>query len=135
MGLIIKVPRPNDSCWIMSTPHCTPSESLILPTRTIFKSAEYNHRDDIPIKDNYTYSTTWLFENGVTIVVYNTGLKIGYKFLSGYFLAQTSGDLMTIMDRLAYPEKHQMALKRNFNYDWYRNVCENLKKDKPELLI
>ncbi len=119
----------------MSDPHFTPPESLILPTRTIFKKAEYVHRDDVPLKDNYTYNTTYFFENGVSVATYNTGLKIGYKFLLGYFMASTSGALMEILDRIAYPERHNIKPRKTFNYEWFIEMYENLKKDKPELLI
>lgn len=119
--------------WVIQDPYETRSFSM--PFKAKLLKAEYIVDDDIPCNNKQTYFLTYIFDNGIHIPLYNTGLKTGHKLTKGYYITKTSNQILQIMYRIAYPEKCDMEVRVGFNYNKFRDFLNELIKKYPEMLI
>ena len=133
MGLMLKQLEINKSYWLISDPYN--DIPFIEPRRAKFLKYDHVEADNRYWKDFGSYQYTMIFEDDIRIPMYDSGLKSGHKITKGYYVAETSGQLMMIMKRIAYPTHFDIREKEGFDYVWFRKTLKRLEEENPELLI
>lgn len=133
MGLMLGELIPNKNYWVISDPHN--DIPFIEPTKVKFLGANHIEADNRHWEGIGGYQYTMIFENGIRIPLYDSGMKSGHRITKGYYVSESSRHIMEIMTRLAYPEKFEIRPKDGFDYKWFRQTFHRLEKDHPELYI